>query len=630
MRFDVLFAVISSGVYAPLALMAGGLLLALMGIVFLVLRRKKRPSGENASVARAAASTGAEEQLTMPKAEAETLDEETAPAAAAKGGRRRSLVGGAERDDGTPAGEQAEEPSVSTQNNVEEAEFTDLTQDEQDEVTPQVASREDDLTSPTKIESDPAEWEDIEEQNHLETAWIEEAEDAATEGNEVAAAGIAASQDIEATPPPISAPPISAELAAALRRPIAFRQFLPQSSGNDGLSFFGGQPIGPEDFQWPRQRGAEGGAPLQFFMQWDCAQLSQEDPTGLLPQYGVLYCFVNCEEDAHEEFISSHAFVHLRGSAQAWKPVKIPDDARPALGGAASFAMSGCTDAVDNAETYLPRILPRFPFSPIAFDQSTKDGSHNAYWSNEDFASALLDIQKSGVAVREAANETESARPDVGRPFSAFPHDFGAVRVIASHFIEALTEPDEFLAETLYPGLAPSQREEQFASWLEEAKEIYLLGTQRPQGQKLDQSLADDIWQWLFERKGVLEADLPILIEETVDLSLGGGSEALSNVPAEWIDRAMRWHALATECEDCSGIAKDQIKLATPARMFGPPSFGGAQAENLMHDHILLLELPSGAGPQHHFGGSVLQYWITPDDLAAGRFEAVKSLVIEP
>jgi hypothetical protein len=49
--------------------------------------------------------------------------------------------------------------------------------------------------------------------------------------------------------------------------------------------------------------------------------------------------------------------------------------------------------------------------------------------------------------------------------------------------------------------------------------------------------------------------------------------------------------------------------------------------EELVEDHLLLLELGSGSGPEHHFGEGVLQYLITPEDLAAGRFDRVKAVL---
>jgi hypothetical protein len=366
-------------------------------------------------------------------------------------------------------------------------------------------------------------------------------------------------------------------------------------------------------------------------MQWDCAQLAEQDPTGLMPQDGVLYCFVNFDRSTDEDFLASHAFIHLRGSVQAWGPVAVPEDAGPALGGTSALALSGCTDEMDSGEDHIPRVLPRFPFLPIALDYPTSGDEEFVFWNNEEAHGALVDAQKSGVVVSDTTNTIGDVGENLDRPFQAFPHDFGAIRVIACQMIEALEKPDELLVEALYPTLSEQDRQEKFAGWGQEAKELYQLGTQRPSGHKLEQNIADDIWQWFDDRKGILGSALPELVAETIDLSLGVGSEALGNIPPDWIDKAMRSHALATE-HDYRGGADGETgsRTQTPARMFGPASYAPGATKNFVSDHVLLLELPSGAGPQHHFGGKILQYWITPDDLASGRFDETKLSVIEP
>ena len=40
--------------------------------------------------------------------------------------------------------------------------------------------------------------------------------------------------------------------------------------------------------------------------------------------------------------------------------------------------------------------------------------------------------------------------------------------------------------------------------------------------------------------------------------------------------------------------------------------------------HLLLLELSSNHGLGHHFGEGVYQFWITPADLRARRFDKVE------
>ena len=614
MRFDLLIASISPGIYAPLALMGGGALLAVMGLVFLLLRRRAKAKPAAASQPAEVATTsdqtgdhGAENDAASTPA----VEPDPVPAPAPSPlGRRRSLVGVAEREEGTPSGEiahdagdtqdEADFGGVEDREAIEEAEFEEIGPDGEADEFEEIADAADDTAddAPSDLDADDFAPADFDAQ--AEPEWSED--DAVAE------------------------PATSPEVEAARETPIVFRQFLPQSPGDDGLSFYGGQPIGPADFQWPRERADQGGAPLQFLMQWDCSQLAQQDATGLLPQDGVLYCFVNCDQDAEADYLSSHAFVHHNGPVDSWGPVDIPEDAGPALGKTAALKLSGCTDAVANADDYVPRIMPRFPFTPVAFQYPAQSREEAKAWSSAAAAQVLLEIQKSGPATCAPAPENEQAQDESGRPFAAFPHDFGAIRVIASRMIDALKNPDPVLAEALFSDLSPEQREAQFNGWCEEAKELYLLGTQRPEGHRLEPNISDDIWNWFAARGGILGTDLSDLVVEAVDLSLSVSSEALASVPAEWIDEAMGDHALA---RDDMGDVGENIHAPVPARMFGPPSPHAGMDAELVDEHILLLELPSGSGPQHDFGGKTLQYWIAPDDLAAGNFDDVKSVVTE-
>ncbi|MEP0392755.1 MAG: DUF1963 domain-containing protein [Erythrobacter sp.] len=662
MRFDLLLAMFSSGLYAALALMAGGFILAVGGLAVLLWRRKSlmKPSLDEAAhnALEAPNSEESEAPFAAPHADSPVP-------AVPEGRRRRSLVGGAERESGTPAGDQLNDVEELPEDRVmeDDALIDDSspsdTQDEAYEAEDVAISSgehivSDEVEGAFEEEALEAEFSEIETETGTSEEELDEANDAELEDRcEVAVPASVPASASAATADSVTAfatnepepsddetlvsespivtqgdpiefePPMPAEVSIARGNPIVFRQFVPQSIEADGLSFFGGQPIGPEDFQWPRERGAQGGAPLQFVMQWDCSHLSKQDPTGLLPQEGLLYCFINNAYDGDDDFLSSHTFIHHRGPVRTWKPVPLPKDAGPALGKDSASLMSGCTGAIENGNDFAPRTLPRFPFASIALKYPNADADAGIAWSQQDISDALLDIQKNGVALKQLVDDGDSPRQDHARPFPTFPHDFGAIRVIASRMIAALDQPDRALAEALYPGLSNEDLEAQFAGWREEAKEVYLLGTQRSAEERLDQSIADDIWQWFNERSSILGSEVSSVFEEAVDLSLGIGSDAFDAVPARWIDEAMHLHALATECEVCEQSGKGHVLAQTPVRMFGPPSETSGVIVQRANQDILLLELPSGAGPHHKFGGRVLQYWISPDDLAAGNFDQV-------
>jgi hypothetical protein len=413
--------------------------------------------------------------------------------------------------------------------------------------------------------------------------------------------------------------PRTPPVEAARWRPIVFRQFRPQGPGEDGLSFYGGLPIGPADLVWPRGHGEADGPPLTFIMQWDCAQLAAQDPTGLLPKDGALYCFLNIDWGHHEDYTCGHVFIHHPGPSEGWEEIALPDDARPVFGAEGAWQMRYCSPAIDGVGEFIPRRLARFPFEPVAIDYPVPEpeGEHgeHLFWNDEQAAEALLALMRGDDDAPQAAAGID--RPlAFERPFATFPHDFGAIRLLAAAVIEALDPAN--------PDLSGEEHAELFAQWNGEAQELYRLGCQRPLGHAVEQNIADDIWAWAEARKDQLIHHFDRLVVESVDLSLGTGSEALPSIPDELIVRAMRGHALASEQATDDGL---RVHAPTPARMFGPPSYVQGHVEELVEDHLLLLELGSGSGPEHHFGEGVLQYLITPEDLAAGRFDRVKAVL---
>lgn len=452
-------------------------------------------------------------------------------------------------------------------------------------------------------------------------------------------------------PPPPHEGPLPEAIDAARRNAIVFRTELPQGPGKDGLSFFGGQPIGPADFQWPRRHGSEG-QPLTFMMQWDCQELAAQDAGGLLPADGVLYCFMDLEWGNGEPGARNEAFLHHPGPTAGWAEIPLPADAPPIFGDQ-GMSQPGCTAKVDNARDYVPRMMPRFPFKPFALDCSAAADAlpedERLFYGDTGDNEQLLAIANHGTPP-EPMREGPAPRRPFARPFPAYPHDFAAVRYLAATMIEDLRRRVGESLKRHHPDMSDDDCDAQVAVWMDEAKEIFLLGCQRPMSEPLDQAVADDIWQWLEARKdhhiGLL-VDMHPHAVSAVRLSLGVGSRALDRVPQEFIDAAMRAYSLAfesmeterhdplkhgtwqeyTALRDAGELPTVRyIRAGTPARLLGPPSYVQGDVEELMDDHVLLLELPSHSVPGFSLGDGVVQYLIRPDDLAARRFDRVVSV----
>jgi len=84
----------------------------------------------------------------------------------------------------------------------------------------------------------------------------------------------------------------SPDILAASRQAIVFRQDFPPPHRESALSFFGGAPVAPRGFRWPRPEGAGAQSkPFSFLMQIDCSEVPAPARLGMLPDRGVLYFF---------------------------------------------------------------------------------------------------------------------------------------------------------------------------------------------------------------------------------------------------------------------------------------------------------------------------------------------------
>jgi hypothetical protein len=448
-------------------------------------------------------------------------------------------------------------------------------------------------------------------------------------------------------PPPPPESPIDLIIDAARRKPIVFRQEF-SSDANPSLSFYGGRPVVPGGFTWPRASADPASKPLHFIMQWECCQLAEQDATGLLPKDGVLYFFLDFEWGRDDGF----RFIHCPGAVEGWQPLDPPVDLGPVLGDQGAWQMAGCTSKVDDPNDYVPRLMPHAPFTPRSFDypippadERDEGEADRLFWHDKSCAEALLTIEKSGRAPVALKDINEPKSP-FERPFAAFPHDFGAIRVLAAEAIDELDGPYRVRkSRHVLTELSSEEREAKFDAWLREARELYIFASQRPMSGAVPQEVADQIWTWVRELEPVFRLGFYRVVTTAVDTSLGVGSEAIEAIPAEQIAEAATMHTLAREYlhdEYPASPKTDDLKLheekrargelkkvrsvhaPTPTHMFGPPSYVQGYVEELMDDHLLLLEITSGSGPGHHFGDGVLQYLIRPDDLREGRFDRVK------
>lgn len=485
---------------------------------------------------------------------------------------------------------------------------------------------------------------------------------------EVAEAGSQAERQADARAN--QSPQLTAIIAAARARPIVFRENYPPPA-EPGLSFYGGVPIGPAGMAWPR--GPADNLPLTFLMQWEGAALAEQDSTGLLPRDGVLYLFSSLRWGDEMVF----RFVHEGGDTAVWVPLPVPDDLPIAWGEEAAHASPFVSPHVPVEQQRPPRLLPCWPFAPVAIEYPEFDGDEGngpRFW-REDTAVKEVLIRVQDPDARLAPDPAAPSTNFV-RPFAAFPHDWAAVRVVAAEALEK--RPQGWRWKAFAPDTDEAARAAMTSAWRKEAAVLYAEAIEHPLGQAIPQALSDALWERMRAFELVL-SPFHGTVEGCVNVSLGLGSEGVAVIPATLIEAGVRRHSLGyawlraeyqhefgkrTGSSDAleqaratwrqsrsdedmeriravekalsasyerakasSGLAQVRDLWApTPNRMFGAPSYVQGYVEEHVEELVLLLEVTSTDGIGLRLGEGVLQFMIRPDDLAARRFDRVEAV----
>jgi uncharacterized protein YwqG len=462
-----------------------------------------------------------------------------------------------------------------------------------------------------------------------------------------------------------------AKIEAARRQIIVFREFFPPPF-EPGLSFYGGTPVGPSGMTWPR--GDADGRPLTFMMQWDSAALAANDATGLLPRDGALYLFSSLEWGERMLF----RFVHAEADGQNWAPLPLPDDLPPVFRSEAARNSRLVSPHVPADRQDPPRLLPHWPFVPIAVDLPTSmptDDNDPRFWADgPEVKEAILRAQD---PLATPMPEPVRKRPVFERPFPEFPHDWAAVRVIAAAALDKLMPTPRVRWQRSMPDADDATREKLNATWRAEALALYDEAVAQGPGAAVPSDRVDALWRRIEAMKPVFWPAFDRVVHDAVNASLGLNSAGLATVPPEQVQARAWAHSLATvqfreeythefsklrgldvalndarkayresrspeDLERVSTLEREinarfehekaagelhrvrDVWAPTPNRIFGPPSYVQGYIEDYIDEWLLLLELSSSDAIGFPLGDGVLQFLIRPDDLRARRFDRVE------
>jgi uncharacterized protein DUF1963 len=221
------------------------------------------------------------------------------------------------------------------------------------------------------------------------------------------------------------------------------------------------------------------------------------------------------------------------------------------------------------------------------------------------------DVPSTSLSLRDSLDEQGGLR----RPFVNYPHDWRAIQIFSGLLLNKTrdrvpsTHGVRELSQTERAALIGRIRHEA-KSWFDRAASHFPFAA-------VPQSESDEFWSWVAEKPWLVRFVITDALTLSIEATVNESDEAAARIPGEVARRVHSRHALAVDSEH-------GLFTTTPDRMLAPPvDVQGNQWERAK-THLLLLELSSNNGLGHHFGEGVYQFWITPADLRARRFDKVE------
>ena len=379
-------------------------------------------------------------------------------------------------------------------------------------------------------------------------------------------------------------------------------QHFPPHRAPEGRSWLGGTPVLPGAAEWPLNPST--GKPLHFLLQLDLADVPPEAGLGLLPPEGALALFLDLDWGVGEAF----RVIHAQGYAGTpWHTLEVPQGLAMAYGDEAALVWPWALTPDHGTQ-----LLPRWPVTPrlIALPEA-----ESPVWQHgATTARALLEAQGPG-EIAPALTLADFHGPD-GQGFEplwyGYPQDWISVQIVCAALVREADRASRTVLNDPYPGLEEDERAAQIKAVREEAQAWFDHALNNPALTPLAPPVRKAFWDWLSTHRALAEHVVPTAFEAAIETTLHASPAEAAKLPEDVIARVAYRHALAYR-------TPEGVIAPPPARLLAPAS-GHAE---LAATHLLLLELPNNPALGHHFGGTALQFWITPDDLADRRFDAV-------
>ena len=421
---------------------------------------------------------------------------------------------------------------------------------------------------------------------------------------------------------------------------ILLNRIWPIGASAPGNSWLGGLPCLPQDFDWPRSH--ETGLPLHFLAQVDCADLPTLGGTSPLPRNGLLLFFSDLDEERLSE---GHAVVHVPKARQSVPPRALPDDlpeidhseGRPTgrADGQRGFAKWPVVPTVvkiwgDSEEAHPQTFNRDYLAQSLAAHEASLAAVLPPPVKNERLAALFPRFVRKDAEGKPIRDERNQPPQDTAYNPLALPSGFPWCGAGIEAFVESLRRQSVSAAHE-----ARTTRQYVNSKWNDTEEKRLKAAAEADRKEALAASLAD-----LVEKARALLGSHPALSPVGVAVierlhgwlaSLPAGAPRVLHVPQRAVSDTIL--SLARQAVTEPGLLE-----LVPAAAFAVHAEGltpsVSQSQHLMLGPaqritnstagagVRLLCLDSDYGPGMMFCDcGVIEYWISPEHLAAGRFD---------
>ena len=434
---------------------------------------------------------------------------------------------------------------------------------------------------------------------------------------------------VERKIPPISDAGRDA-IERARRARIAIKHIFPPRLPQRSMSYFGGLPIVPEDFDWPTIHNRHGRLErLTFMAQIDCADLPAGPARDMFPTSGYLYFFAPMVDTFGPD--AAHFVVRYepRQATQKWEPLDMPFTG--------AIEPDDAMDAIWRGKrTHYDRIEVQFGWieEPTDDEVAARGDEGHAYQVADKIRAERRDaFYGPPPAPSSLLSVYEAPKNALWTPYAGFPINWKTARIVRK-FVEAYHRDEtEDVAKRL----------KALGEVTEDHPEGLRLRTLQ-RDLSLQQSKMSTVFRPTISARAKdydpppddVKAQIMAFLEDLRTNGMPSSKERpylhlrLPMVLNQWLATAAIHGAEGALAEpDGAALVPPDVVSALAHRhtaakhhMLGEGEVVQVAADEMKDRYVLLLQLGPDAALDWTRGEmGPLQYWITPEDLAARRLE---------